>query len=193
MPRELLILRHAKSDWDAKAASDFERPLARRGKQVAREIGGWLFREGLVPDYVVSSPATRTRQTAVTVCKAMNIGKERIVWDTDIYDASLAALLDVLGRCPAQSTSALLIGHNPGMEALVRHLSDGDLDAPPDGEPLLTAALARLQMPERWDELPEDGRLLPTGALARLEIRDGWDQLTRGCALLIGVTRPRAP
>lgn len=192
MPRELLILRHAKSDWDAKAPSDFQRPLTRCGKQVAREIGAWLFREGLVPDYVVSSPAIRASQTAVTVCKAMNIPKEKIVWDTDIYDASLAALLDVLGRCPAESTLALLVGHNPGMESVVRYLGDGDLDAPPDCAPIPTAALARLHMPERWDQLPEDGRLLPAGALARLEILVGWDQLIRGCAELIEVIRPRA-
>jgi len=50
MPRELLILRHAKSDWDSKAASDFDRPLARRGKQDAPKIGAWHYREGLIPD-----------------------------------------------------------------------------------------------------------------------------------------------
>ena len=31
MPRHLLLLRHAKSDWNAGAASDFERPLSKRG------------------------------------------------------------------------------------------------------------------------------------------------------------------
>jgi phosphohistidine phosphatase len=168
MPRELLILRHAKSDWDSKAASDFERPLSRRGKNDAPKIGAWLYREGLVPDYVVSSPAQRARQTAVKVCKALEIEKERIVWDTDIYEASLAALLDVLGRCPGASSIALLVGHNPGLETLVRHLSGDDLAA------------------------PADGKLLPTGGLARLEMPDGWDRLARGCGQLIAITRPRA-
>lgn len=53
MPRELLILRHAKSDWDSGAGTDFDRPLSRRGKHDAPRIGAWLYREGLVPDYVV--------------------------------------------------------------------------------------------------------------------------------------------
>jgi phosphohistidine phosphatase len=191
MPRELLILRHTKSDWDAKVASDFDRPLARRGKNDAPKIGAWLFREGLVPDYVVSSPARRAHQTAVKVCKALEIAKERIVWDTDIYDATLAALLDVLGRCPPESTTALLVGHNPGLETLVRYLCADDLDPPPNGQLPPPGPLARLAMPERWDQLPEDGKLMPTGALARLEMPEHWDQLAPGCAQLIAITRPR--
>jgi phosphohistidine phosphatase len=168
MPRELLILRHAKSDWAAGAASDFDRPLTRRGKHDAPKIGAWLFREGLVPDYVVSSPAQRARQTAVKVCKALDIGKERIVWDTDIYAASLAALLDVLGRCPRESARVLLVGHNPGLETLLEHLSGEDQDP------------------------ADDGKLLPTGALARLEMPEDWNHLAPGCAQLIAITRPRA-
>ncbi len=30
MPRQLLILRHAKSAWDTDAPTDFERPLAKK-------------------------------------------------------------------------------------------------------------------------------------------------------------------
>ena len=39
MSRHLLILRHAKSDWDTDAATDFERPLAKRGERDAPRIG----------------------------------------------------------------------------------------------------------------------------------------------------------
>jgi phosphohistidine phosphatase len=167
MNRELLILRHAKSDWASGAASDFQRPLSRRGKQDAPKIGAWLYREGLVPDYVVSSPAERARQTAVKVSKALDIDKERIVWDADIYEASLAELLDVLGRCPADAATVLLIGHNPGLEILIQHLASDAFTAPPDG------------------------KLLPTGALARLEMPESWDQLAPGCGRLVSITRPR--
>jgi phosphohistidine phosphatase len=167
MPRELLILRHAKSDWDSAAASDFDRPLTRRGKHDAPKIGAWLFREGLIPDYVVSSPAQRARQTVLRVCKALEIDRERIVWDTDIYEGSVTALLDVLGRCPTQAATVLLVGHNPGLETLLEHLTGGDLECPPDS------------------------KLLPTGALARLEMPPDWDQLPPGCAQVIAITRPR--
>ena len=38
--RELLILRHGKSDWD-KTVDDYHRPLKNRGKRGAQRIGVW--------------------------------------------------------------------------------------------------------------------------------------------------------
>lgn len=167
MPRELLILRHAKSDWDRRAATDFDRPLAKRGRKDAPAIGAWLYREGMVPDYFVSSPAQRARETALKVCKAVDLKKKRIVWDDTIYEADLAALLAVLQRVPADAATALLVGHNPGLEDLVRFLSGDDL------------------------EEPADGKLLPTAALVRLEMPGDWARLEPGCAAVISLVRPR--
>ena len=39
MPRELLLLRHAKSDWESGFLNDFDRPLAKRGRQDAPAVG----------------------------------------------------------------------------------------------------------------------------------------------------------
>lgn len=167
MSRELLILRHAKSDWDSRVATDFDRPLAKRGRKDAPSVGAWLYREGMVPDYFVSSPAERARETAIKVCRALDLKKKRIVWDDAIYEADLTALLAVLRRIPAEADTVLLVGHNPGLEDLVRFLSGDDLDE------------------------PEDGKLMPTAALARLEMPDDWTSLEPGCAAMIGVVRPR--
>jgi len=167
MPRELLILRHAKSDWDGAAASDFDRPLAKRGKKDAPAVGAWLYREAMVPDYIVSSPAQRARETALKVCKRLDLKKKHIVWDAAIYEADLGGLLGVLGRVPADAATVLLVGHNPGLEELVRFLTGGDL------------------------EEPDDGKLLPTAALARLEMPDDWSQLEAGCAAVLSLVRPK--
>jgi len=167
MPRELLILRHAKSDWGSGAQSDFDRPLSRRGKRDAPKVGAWLYREGLVPDYVVSSPAERARQTTLKVCKALEIGKKRVVWDPDLYEASVPRMLDALSRCPSDAETVLLVGHNPGLEELVQHLVGDDL------------------------EPPGDGKLMPTATLVRLEMPGDWRRLDQGCAQLISITRPK--
>jgi phosphohistidine phosphatase len=167
MSIELLILRHAKSDWDSGAGADFDRPLTARGKHDAPKIGAWLRREGLVPDHVVSSPAQRARQTAVKACKALGIDKDQIAWDPAIYEATLTALLGVLGRCPPSASRVLLIGHNPGLDTLLEHLC---------GAPL---------------EPSDDGKLLATGTLARLELASGWAPLVPGSARLISIIRPR--
>lgn len=167
MSRELLILRHAKSDWGAGPRNDFDRPLSRRGKHDAPKVGLWLYREGLVPDHVVSSPAERARQTTLKVCKGLDIGKKHIVWDPELYEASIPHLLGALERCPREAATVLLVGHNPGLEELLCYLVGDELDA------------------------PEDGKLLPTAALARLEMPDDWSGLERGCAQLVSVTRPK--
>jgi len=167
MSRELLILRHAKSDWDAGASSDFERPLAKRGKKDAPRVGEWLFREGLVPDLVISSPAERARQTAVKVCKSMDYKKKKIQWKKQLYEASLDRLLRLLAGCPPAAQTVLVVGHNPGLEDLVSYLAGDDL------------------------EEPADRKLLPTATLARLEMPNDWAALDAGCALSVAITRPR--
>lgn len=165
MPRQLLILRHAKSDWESDASGDFDRPLARRGKHDAPLVGEWLHREGLVPDLVVSSPAERAKETALKVCKSMGLKKEGVVLDPDVYAGGLNDLLRVLARCPAEAASVLLVGHNPGMEELLVFLAGDVAD-------------------------PGDGKLLPTAALARLEMPDDWRVLGPRCAQLVSITRP---
>jgi len=167
MSRELLILRHAKSDWNGDMANDFVRPLAKRGKKDAPRVGEWLYREGLVPDFVISSPAERTRQTVTKVCKSLDYKKKNIVWDEAIYEAGVPRLLEVLGRCPRTASTVLLVGHNPGLEELLSFLAGDEI------------------------ALPDDGKLLPTAALARLEMPDDWQALEKGCAQLVSVTRPR--
>lgn len=167
MPRQLLILRHAKSDWESDASSDFDRPLAKRGKHEAPLVGEWLLREGLVPDLVVSSPAERAKETALKVCKSMDFKKEWVLWDQDIYAGGLTDLLRVLARCPPDVATVLLVGHNPGMEDLLVFLVGDVAD-------------------------PGDGKLLPTAALARLEMPDDWRALGLRCAKLVSITRPSA-
>lgn len=167
MSRELLLLRHAKSDWETAALSDFDRPLAKRGRKDAPGVGAWLAEEGLVPDRVISSPAERAKETAVLVCEAMDYDKKKIRWDEDLYAAEVSALLAALAECQSKPRVVMLVGHNPGMEDLMRYLLGDEVQTPPDG------------------------KLLPTAAIARLAMPDDWQHLEAGSAKLIDVRRPR--
>ena len=168
MPRHLLLLRHAKSDWDTGVAGDFDRPLAKRGRKDARRMGRWMHREGLVPDCVVVSPALRARETGLRVCKELAVPKKEIHFDPRIYEANVATLLAVLAECPKKCNNVLLVGHNPGVADLLAWL---------------------------WGEniaLPGDGKLMPTATLARLRMPRDWTRLERGCGRMILLTRPRS-
>jgi phosphohistidine phosphatase len=167
MPRELLLLRHGKSDWSV-SSDDFHRPLKLQGKRDAQRAGSWLLRQGLVPDHVVSSPAERAGATAAKASKVMAIGTRTIRLDERIYEADLEGLRGVLADCPRQAQRVLLVGHNPGLEKLLAFLLPGKVPA------------------------GKDGKVLPTATLARLEMPDDWSRLNAGCAVLAGITRPSA-
>lgn len=170
MTRELLILRHAKSAWDTGAASDFERPLARRGREAAPRVGRWLREQELVPDFVVSSPAERAKQTVLAVCRELGFDPDRIHWDERIYGAWARTLIYVLRESPADARRVLIAGHNPGLEDLVRSLGGRDVQVPPDGKLMPTAALARLETDVPWAELsPSSARLLSLTRARSLE------------------------
>lgn len=167
MARELLILRHAKSAWDTGAPSDFERPLAERGAKAAPRVGRWLRDEGLVPDYVVSSPAERAKQTVIAVCRELGIDERRVCWDRRIYGAWARTLIEVLRESPADARRVLIAGHNPGLENLVEALCGTDTP------------------------IPSDGKLMPTAAVARLGFEVPWAELAAGSATLLSLTRAR--
>ncbi|MDZ7751005.1 MAG: histidine phosphatase family protein [Gammaproteobacteria bacterium] len=154
MTRRLWLLRHGKSDWHAGTPDDFDRPLAKRGGRDAARMGEWLAARGPLPDHVVSSPAQRARQTTLAVCGSLGIGKRQVFWDTRIYEAPLDQLLEVLADCPASATCTLLVGHNPGLDELLMHLSGGHAEADPKGKLMTTAALAELALPDDWSVLP---------------------------------------
>jgi phosphohistidine phosphatase len=150
---ELLILRHAKSAWNTDAPTDFERPLSKRGRRDAPRVGRFLAENDLVPDYVVSSPAMRARQTVLAACEEMGIGEHGVSWDDRIYHASTSSLMDVLCESPESAKRVLIAGHNPGLEILVRTLSGNDVPTPPDFKLMPTAAVAHLELPCEWHEL----------------------------------------
>ena len=166
MSRELLVLRHGKSDWTP-GVPDFERPLAPRGRRATKRIGRLLREQGLLPDLVVASPAERARQTAERVCRFAGLDRPRIEWVAAIYEAELDTLLEVLSLVPEGMARVMIVGHNPGFDELVRHLCGATL--------------------KEWD----DANLMPTAALARLDMPDSWAALPRGAARCITLVRPR--
>ena len=167
MSRELLVLRHGKSDWTTDAPSDFERPLAPRGRKAVKRMGRWLREQRLLPEYIVSSPAKRAKQTALRACVFAEIPKTLVVWDNRIYEAGVRELLQVLAQCPRDKKRVMIVGHNPGFEDLVEYLGGEDV------------------------ECSTDGKLMPTAALARFKMPDDWTKLERGCAPAMSITRVR--
>ncbi|MCG7997156.1 MAG: histidine phosphatase family protein [Candidatus Thiodiazotropha taylori] len=159
MARELLLLRHGKSDW-SEQVEDFKRPLKDRGKRGAQRIGVWLLQQQLQPDHVVSSPAERAIVTAQKAVKVMGQDADKIIQDRRIYAARVEDLLQVLAEAPKSAKRVLMVGHNPSLEALTEYLEGKRIPLPKDGKLIPTATLARISMPNDWKKLrPGDGKL----------------------------------
>ena len=133
--KTLMLLRHAKSSWKDSDVSDHDRPLNKRGKKTAPQMGRLLSKEGLVPELILSSTAVRARETAKAVAKAASCKGPTELLES-LYLATAGKLLsEAQSHTPDSVGRLLLVGHNPGMEDLVEILS-GKREAFP------TAALA---------------------------------------------------
>ena len=120
--KNLLIMRHAKSSWKDSNLADHERPLKKRGLKDAAEVGKILKRKGLVPDKILSSDAVRAADTATVVADKCGY-KNEIEFTDRLYMAESSAIIDLIHSQQNSVKTLLLVGHNPGMEALVQLLS----------------------------------------------------------------------
>jgi phosphohistidine phosphatase len=157
MARRLLLMRHAKSSWDDPSLPDHERPLNGRGRRAARAIGAYLRANGLIPELVLCSTATRARQTLAETGLEPREVRER----DDLYGAEEATLLAAIREAPDAAASVAVIAHDPGMHELATRLvgaSDGrDADRIRDRFP--TGAVAIFDVRTPWAEVPADVRL----------------------------------
>ena len=165
--RRLIIARHAKAAWP-EGVPDLERPLEERGRRDAPRAGRWLSAAGLVPDAVICSPAARTRETFSLISSEWD-SVPTVDYDERVYAAGLAALLTVVREAPSASRALMVVGHNPGMQALTLALAG-------DGDP---AGLARAR--EKY----------PTCGIAVLEVSGAWASVAPGCAVLERFVAPR--
>jgi len=121
--KKLIIIRHAKSDWQDTTLDDFDRPLNERGMQDAPFIGKFLKEKGLLPDLIISSPALRAITTAEIIAKEVEYTKA-IVPNQYIYEAYVNTLQEIVSFIYDENDTVYLIGHNPGVSALAYMLSD---------------------------------------------------------------------
>jgi len=122
--KKIYLIRHAKSSWKDPDKPDFARPLNKRGKKNAPEIGQYLKKQKLIPDLFLSSPAKRAISTAKLIAKELDFPEERIVQNERIYEANIAELISIISEIDDQLNNVFLIGHNPGITDLANKLSN---------------------------------------------------------------------
>lgn len=150
--RRITIVRHAKAMPDEPEGGDHARALNSRGREDAAALGAWLEKHHTLPDVVLCSTATRTRETL----GLLNL-EVPVVLTERLYLASAGDMLTLLQEEDDANQHVMILGHNPGLHALVIGLakdyaSDGDADALTMKFP--TSALASMTIDiASWREL----------------------------------------
>lgn len=160
--RGLLLLRHAKSDWNADYGDDRSRPLKGRGRKAANTIGRFLATADQIPDAAITSPALRA---ADTLRLAMTAGDWSCPVRTaaGLYGAGMSGLIAEI-RAESMDTELLLaVGHEPvWSDAIATLIGGGRLRFP-------TAALARIDFDlDRWQDVAPDTGVLSWVVTPRL-------------------------
>jgi phosphohistidine phosphatase len=154
--KTLLILRHAKAENATPGLPDLDRALNDRGKGEALAVGGFMRKQNLKIDLVLSSPAQRARETAQLVLDTAGLQID-VRFYPQIYEASPQLLLALLSEAEEATSSLMLVGHNPGLEDLIRTLTGREAHMSP-------ATLAKIDFEvAHWSEVKEN-----TGTLAWL-------------------------
>ena len=144
--RFLILMRHAKSDWNDQSLSDHDRPLNHRGIRDAPRMAHWLADADLIPDVILSSSSVRTRETVALMVDQWSI-EPTIAFSETLYLATPEAILKTVRSDACDARRLMVVAHNPGMTHLAGSFSDQIVDMP-------TSAIAVFQLPKiDWSEL----------------------------------------
>lgn len=141
-------MRHASTE-PGRAGGDHGRVLDEQGRHDAPLVGARLAALGWIPQVMVSSDATRTRQTWELMVPAL--GDEMTTrFHRKLYLAGPSAISAALRDTPDATGIVMALGHNPGWEDAVSGLCNVRVRMLPGSAALLevqaptwAAALAR--------------------------------------------------
>ena len=145
--KNLILIRHAKSSWDA-PLHDKERSLKHRGIKDAHLVSSKI-KDALPKTYIIwSSSAKRASDTAVIFAQNISYPIESIVYKDALYTFDEKKLEKVIKSCNNLFDSVILFGHNSAITKFVNKFGDVIIDNVP------TAGFVSLQFKtDDWKEI----------------------------------------
>ena len=118
--KRLFLLRHAVAVNEI-SDGDKNRSLAPKGKEDAQALGEYMQDNGYIPDFVLCSPARRTRETLEGLQNHLSL--ENIQMPDIMYSGSTGDYLHQIQKCDDDHHNILIVAHNPSIYELVRLLA----------------------------------------------------------------------
>ena len=117
----LLIIRHGIAvPRGTPDIPDDERPLTKRGRRRFRSAARGLAALVKRPDFVLSSPLPRARQTAEVAVRQWG-KKVDVIEEAALAGGSVEEIATMLNRYPGEST-VVIVGHEPDLSELLARI-----------------------------------------------------------------------
>jgi len=116
--KSIIIFRHGKSNWDTTYDRDHNRPLSKRGFNASIKMGKYLNKINQIPNQVISSSATRTKNTAELAIKHGNWNSKYSI-EPKIYGGSSETLLKLIHLLDNEISSVCFVGHEPTCSSFI--------------------------------------------------------------------------
>lgn len=128
--KNLIIVRHAKSSWDA-PVQDKDRTLASRGINDAHLVSSYIT-DYLPKRFVIwSSTAKRASETAMIFTQNMSCPVESIIFKDELYTFDSRELEQIIKSCDDGYDCVILFGHNEAITDFVNKFGDVFVDNVP--------------------------------------------------------------
>ena len=125
--KQLILVRHAKSSWDA-PLHDFDRPLNSRGIQDAHLVSSHIGNHVPKSFLVWSSAAKRAAETAMIFAQNLSFPVESIVFKEDLYTFDERKLETVIKSSPDDCDHLIVFGHNEAITNFVNKFGNVFID-----------------------------------------------------------------
>lgn len=106
---------------------DEDRPLNERGQRDAPRMAKRLKEKNVVPDLMITSPATRTVSTCRIIGQILNYPEENIIAVPELYHASEEDILYVVQTLNDKHDEVFIFGHNPGLTEFSNRLMNENI------------------------------------------------------------------
>lgn len=147
--KNLIFLRHAKSNWDS-PVSDRNRSLSSSGVKAIQQVALHWKDIFSAAQCIMSSPANRALHTATILAHTVGYDMNKIKIDEALYTFSSSDIISYIKRLDDVYDHLLLVGHNPAFSEVTQELSSNNVPE------LNTACWAQLTFEAKhWSEIKQ--------------------------------------
>lgn len=146
--KRLVLIRHAKSDWNNPELSDFDRPLNHRGLSDAPLMAQLTQKLNIIPDFIITSSANRALSTAKVFAHQFAVDDAHFQEDIRIYRGNYLDYIRIITMTKNIHNCIFLFGHNPEISAAASALVNSFHESVP------TCAVICIDFDtDKWEEI----------------------------------------